>query len=327
VSVQGDRISIGYFGKISTRDDFVKAADDALLINIMDEWLTSAMEKLAIDPRWKLIYDEIPPIYFVVAATKMNKAVAGYFVPSRDQVERRFPFVSFGELSIQKPEAFLPLLPLVLANFWSRLDSQTKLAMESEDSTDALRQLCADDVIVDVTAESCRGSFDDFIGSQTVGVLNNLLQSNTFGSSARQVILALGLLLHPVMASGVSRLDRNLVLPLPDDSQHYLMVAAFWMQIVSPFLFKSDFEVAILFTTINQTQVMVIGFDGASTSTLFSVITPMVKNETSILFADTAWVEDAIKDDYRLQQLSSYLDQPSLQLSTALAHFKEIFLG
>lgn len=327
MSSQGDRISIGYFGKIPTRDDFVKAADDALLINIMDEWLTSAMEKLAVDPRWKIIYDEIPPIYFVVAATKMNRAVAGYLVASRDQVERRFPFVSFGELQVQKPETFLPLSPIVLANLWSRLDSQTRLAMESEDSTDALRQLCADDVTIDLTAESYQEPFASFIDGQSVGVLNDQLENNAFGNNARQIILALGLLLHPVMASGVSRLERNLILPLPGDSQHYLMTAAFWMQIVSAFLFKSDFEVAVLLTTINNTEVMVVGFDGASTSTLFSVITPMVKSETNILFADSSWVEDAIKNDYRLQQLSSYLNQPDLQLSTALTHFKETFLG
>jgi type VI secretion system protein ImpM len=327
LSLQGDVISIGYFGKISTRDDFVKAADDALLINVMDEWLTNAMEKLSVDPRWKIIYDEMPPIYFVVAATKMSRAVAGYLVSSKDQVERRFPFVSFGQLNVQKPDSFLPYSPIVLANFWSRLDSQTSLAIESEDSAEALRQLCSEDVVVDLSAASYHELFADFTKNHTVGDLNGLMADHEFFGSARQLILALGLLLHPVMASGVSRLDKNLILPLPDDSQNYIMVASLWMQIVTPFLFKSDFEVAILLTKINQIQVMVIGFDGASTSTLFSVMTPKVKNESNIWFDDASWVEDSIKDDYRLQQLSSYLDQSNLQLSTALAHFKETFLG
>lgn len=327
MSLPSDDISIGYFGKLSTRDDFVKAADDALLINVMDEWLTHAMEKLSADPRWKIIYDEIAPIYFLVAATKMNKAVAGYLVASRDQVERRFPFVSFGQLHVQKPEAFLPYAPIVLSNLWARLDSQTSLAMESDDSAEALRQLCSEDVAVDLNATSFQGVFTDFLISQTIGDLDGLMTKHELGGSIRQLILALGLLLHPVMASGVSRLDKNLILPLPDDSQNYISVATLWMQIVSPFLLNADFELAILLTKVNQAQVMVIGFDGASTNTLFSVMTPKLKNEANIWFDDTSWVESSIKDDYRLQQLSSYLDQPNLQLSTALAHFKETFLG
>jgi type VI secretion system protein ImpM len=99
------------------------------------------------------------------------------------------------------------------------------------------------------------------------------------------------------------------------------------MQTISPFLINSDFELAVLLTKINQDQVMVVGFDGASTSTLFSVMRPSVNSEANIWFDDVAWVEAPIRDDYRLQQLSSYLDQPNLQLSTALAHFKETFLG
>ncbi|HEY3300069.1 MAG TPA: type VI secretion system-associated protein TagF [Methylophilaceae bacterium] len=323
----GDQISIGYFGKLSTRADFVKAADDALLINIVDEWLTNAMARLTIDPRWKIIYDEISPIYFLVAATKMSRAVAGYLVASRDQAERRFPFASFGKLSLQNPEVFLTYSPLVLADFWSRLDSQTKLVMDSEDSAEPLRALCSDDVIVDIAVESHHDVFQRFIQTQTIGDLDERLTSRVFGGSTRQLLLALGLLLHPVMASGVSRLDKNLILPLPEDAQSYLMIASLWMHIVGPFLFNSDFEVAVLLTTINRAQVMVIGFDGASANTLCSVMTPMIRNESNIWFDNTAWVEDMIREDYRLQQLSSYLEQSELQLSTALVHFKETFLG
>ena len=46
-------------------------------------------------------------------------------------------------------------------------------------------------------------------------------------------MLALGLLLQPVMASGSSHLEKGLTLPLPDDPFYRNLVATFWLDLVT----------------------------------------------------------------------------------------------
>ena len=327
MSQQTNLISIGYFGKVPSRGDFIKATDNANLITLVDGWLTRAMELLAIEPRWKAIYDGVAPMHFAIAATRTQRAVAGHLIASHDQAERRFPFISLGALSVTQPNDFLPYSPLVLGRLWNRLEIQTNQIMQAEDASESLQKLCASDVLLDLGAQSYHSAFIDFMGDHTLASLRDMLVQGGYDGDLRQLILALGLLLHPVMASGASRLDKSLVLPLPRDLQQRYYVAALWMHLVSPFLTKADFELAIIVTRLHDRHIMIIGFDGASPRTLQAVMDPPAGQGHHIGFDETEWVENAINADYRLERLSSYLAQPTLQLSTALSHFKEIFLG
>ncbi len=320
-------VSIGYFGKVPTRGDFIKATDNPNLINLVDDWLTRTMELLTTEPRWKIIYDNIAPIQFAILATRNQHALAGHLVANRDQADRRFPFVSLGTFQVAQPGELLPYMPLILGRLWSRLEIQTNQVMQAEDASDALQQLCTNDILLDFSALNHETALNDFMAKHTLNALHDMLIAGGYHGNLRQIILALGLLLHPVMASGASRLDKSLVLPLPRDIQQRYLVAALWMQIISPFLLKADFELTILITRLDNRQVLIIGFDGASPRTLQATMDPSAGTGHHIGFEDTAWVENAISTDYRLERLSSYLTQPSLQLDTAASHFKEIFLG
>ena len=320
-------VSIGYFGKVPTRGDFIKATDNPNLINLIDDWLTRSMELFSAEPRWKTIYDTIAPMQFAILATRNPHALAGHLVASRDQADRRFPFVSFGAFQITQPSELLPYTPLMLSHLWSRLEIQTNQAMHAEDASHALQQLCTNDILLDFKVANHETLFNDFMASHTLSTLHTMLSTTSYHGDLRQIILALGLLLHPVMASGASRLDKSLVLPLPRDIQQRYLVATLWMQIISPFLLKADFELTLLITRMDNQQVLIIGFDGASPRTLQATMDPPAGAGHHISFEDTTWVENAISTDYRLERLSSYLAQPSLQLDTAVSHFKEIFLG
>lgn len=324
---QENLVSIGYFGKIPSRDDFIKAADNANLISVVDSWLTRSMELIATDPRWKAIYDSVPPMHFAVASTQTPRAVAGHLIASRDQAERRFPFISIGALRIEQPAEFLLYSPLLIGRLWNRLEIQTNMVVQAEDASEPLQDLCASDVVLNLGSQSYQGAFAGFMENHTLFALSEMLVPGGYLGDLRQLILALGLLLHPVMASGASRLDKSLVLPLPENLNHRYFVASVWMHFVSPFLFKADFELAIVITQMNDKHVLVIGFDGASARMLQAIMDPMTGKGYHIDFDDTSWVENSISADYRLEQLSSYLAQPMLQLNTALSHFKEIFLG
>lgn len=320
-------VNIGYFGKVPARGDFIKATDNANLISLVDGWLTRSMELLATEPRWKSIYDGVAPMHFAVTATRTQRAVAGHLIASHDLAERRFPFISLGALHIEYPVEFLPYSPLVLGQLWNRLEIGTSQVMRAEDVSEPLQQLCASDVLLDIGAGSYHGIFAGFLENTTLDTLRDMLEQGGYAGDLRQLMLALGLLLHPVMASGAARLDKSLLLPLPRDPQQRYFAATLWMHLISPFLFKADFELALIITRLNERHIMIVGFDGASPRTLQSVMDPPAGLGHHIGFDDTGWVENAISADYRLERLSSYLSQPALQLVTALSHFKEIFLG
>lgn len=320
-------VSIGYFGKVPARGDFIKATDNANLISLVDSWLTRSMELLASEPRWKIIYDSVAPMHFAVTATRTQRAVAGHLIASHDLAERRFPFISLGILQIEQPGEFLPYSPLVLGRLWNRLGAQTSQVIQAEDISESLQQLCSSNVLLDIGAQSHHGDFADFLENNTLDTLREMLAQGGYTGNLRQLMLALGLLLHPVMSSGAGRLDKSLLLPLPHDLQQRYYAATLWMHLISPFLFKADFELALIITRLNGRHAMIIGFDGASPRTLQSAMDPLAGAAHHIGFDDTAWVENAISADYRLERLSSYLSQPALQLDSALSHFKEIFLG
>ena len=99
-------------------------------------------------------------------------------------------------------------------------------------------------------AAAYEAAFNDFLDLQTIGELDALLAPTGFTGPVRQVLLALGLLLQPVMASSSSRLEKSLLLPLPSDPMYRNLVAAFWMHLITPFLARADFELALFITRL-----------------------------------------------------------------------------
>jgi type VI secretion system protein ImpM len=81
--------SIGYFGKVPGRGDFVKGGDSPALIKVLDDWLAQAMDLMSADARWKLNYDAVAPLHFAFGPRRRH-AIAGHIVASSDQSSRRF---------------------------------------------------------------------------------------------------------------------------------------------------------------------------------------------------------------------------------------------
>jgi type VI secretion system protein ImpM len=318
---------VGYFGKLPSRGDFVKAADNSALIGLLDDWLAQSMELLSVDPRWKIIYDAVPPIHFVFMGPRSKRAIAGHLRASTDQAKRRFPFLTMGTMEVEDPSAFVKRSPLILSRLWTRLEFLTTNATSSEDPAASLQTLANATVDLELNNSGYDAAFADFLEMQTIGALDMLLQQSGFTGSTRRLILALGLLLQPVMASSSSRLDKSLVLPLPNDAIYRPLIATFWMHLITPFLQRADFELALFLTPIHGNLNMVLGFGGASARTLHAVLDPQVGAEQHISFDDADWIEDQLESDYGMKKLSSYLSLPNLSLKAAYDLFREAFMG
>jgi len=320
-------IPIGYFGKIPTRADFVKASENAALSSMLDAWLAQAIDLLSADARWKRNYDALAPIHFAFIGPRRGRAVAGHLVASTDQSGRRFPFLLMSTMPIAAPAAFVPNSPLMLGPLWNRLETLSADVMRAPDPVAPLQAAATATIEFDSEDPLSAAAFDDFLEQQTVGALDAMLAHPNFEGSTRQILLALGLLLQPVMATSSSRLEKSLVLPLPYEPHNRRMVATFWMQLIAPFLMRADFELSVFITQQEERPVLVLGFSGASAQTLQAIMDPQVGLEHHIGFDQLDWVEDQVGADYAIKKVSTYLAQGALSLKSAGDSLRAAFIG
>ena len=322
-------VSFAYFGKVASRGDFVRSTQQGSLTQMLDQWLSQGLELVSVDPRWKQRYDQVGPCRFAFLGVRSNVALAGHLIPSVDASGRRFPFVTAGSFDIDAPLAFMTHAPMALSRLWSRLEGIGREACAAEDATAPLAKATQQRLEIDTSANAYATSFDDFLEMQTIGSLEQLLRVAHPQLELRRALLALGLLLQPVPASGVSRLDKGLALPLPDDPLYAPFVGALWMSLVAPFLARGDFELALFVQrrAPGGGSELCIGFSGGSPSTLQAIFDTDKSDEVFVAVTAADWVDEHVGDDYAIKKLASYLMQPQLSMSQALQTFKECFLG
>lgn len=325
-------ISMVFFGKIPSRGDFVRSANHALT-QTLDRWLAQGIELMASDARWKEVYDQAPPVHFAFLGAQSRAALAGHLIASTDASGRRYPFIAAGSFEVDAPLSFMGRSPMALMRLWTRFEGAARQAVRAEDATAVLGELNQARFEIDAAAGAYEPSFRDFIEMQTVGSLESMLMQAGHSLRLRRLLLALGLLLQPVPSSGSSHLDNGLRLPLPADPLYAPYVATLWLDLISRFLSRGDFEIALFMQqpatdgTAPAAPSLQIGFSGGSPATLQASLDPNVGRSVFVDLADSEWVEDQIDVDYAVKKLSSYLEQPQLSLRQAMATFGEAFLG
>jgi type VI secretion system protein ImpM len=309
---------IGYFGKLPARSDFVKMAHDVPVMGMLDEWLAEVMSRLPSNPRWKLDYDALTPVSFAFVGPARHHAVAGHLVASHDQSGRRFPFLMMRTLEVAEPASFVSRSPLVFAPLWDYFETMTARVIGSSDPGPHLQAV----VEANVPLGECDAALASILATGTVESLSAAL-----GMPGERLILALGLLLQPVMHSKPAALHKSLVLPLPEAASQRCAIAAFWMELVAPFLRRGGFDLAVFITRQDDRPVLVVGFCSAAAETLRAIIDPLAASEQQVGFADTSWVDEQLGLDVDVRALASYLDQPRLPLRLARELFLKTFIG
>jgi type VI secretion system protein ImpM len=310
--------SIGYFGKLPARADFVKLAHDPAAIGMLDQWLAQVMTLLPSDARWRINYDAMAPVSFAMVGPARRHAVAGHLLPSHDQSGRRFPFLATRTLEVDDPAAFVARCPLAFGPMWLFLEEICPKVLGAGDPAPWLQAIA-----------------DSAIGLGDEGALARLLAEGTVGSldamlgrrGVARMLLALGLLLQPVMHSQPAELHKSLILPLPLDVSVRQVVAALWLEMITPFLRRSGFDLAIFVTRQGEQPVLVVGFCGALAETLRALIDPLVGVELQVRLEDTGWIDEQLQFDLDVRALASQLAQPDLPLHLARELFMKTFIG
>jgi type VI secretion system protein ImpM len=319
-------VRIGYFGKLPAHGDFVKASDNPALLGLLDQWLAESMSLLSADPRWKLHYDELRPLDFAFVGTRSKRAIAGRIAASQDQSGRRFPFLAVSAFEVDAAEAFVARSPLVLGELWRRIGRLSGAALAAPEPAAALRELAAGVVEVEPGAARHDADFHAFLEANTLQSLQALLEPAGFRGALRQLILGLGLLLGPVRSNPGARLEKSLLLPLPCAPAERPLVAAFWLDLIAPFLSGIDVELALFLAEFDAGPALALGFCGAAPHTLQALIDPAAGAEHQIGFDQIDWVEAQLAGDPAARRLSACLEQSRLSLRAARQLFQETFL-
>jgi type VI secretion system protein ImpM len=333
-------VALVFFGKLPSRGDFVRSTQQAPLTQTLDKWLTQALELMAQDPHWKPAYDQAVPLHFAFLGASNKAALAGHLLASTDASGRRFPFIAAGAFEVDQPLDFMGRSPLVLARLWSRFEQAARLACTATDATQQLADMNRAQVEIDTEPGAYDASYRDFLELQTVGGLQQILQSQHPDVDVRRVILALGLLLQPVPTSGSNQLEKGVRLPLPSDPMLQPLVATLWLDLVSRFLSRGDFEVVLFLPQAAReassgtvamgslaSASLAIGFAGGSPASLHAAMDRRVGDEVFVVLSRPEWVDKIAEQDYGVKKLAGYLEQPQLSLQQARATFREAFLG
>jgi len=315
-------VRIGYFGKLPSRADFIKVVDNLALAGLLDDWLAGVLNVLSAEPRWKLSYDVMRPLQFAFIGTRSRRAIGGYLAASSDSSQRRYPFLCMSAMDIEQPSRFGPRSPLVLAPLWAALDTLAGDVLDADEPDQALQALSSASIEIDEEDEQHGQALADFFGRHTLTGLEAMLGV----ASVRRAILAVGLLLLPVHRSGTERLDRSLVLPLPSMPRHRYLVAAFWLDLILPFLQQADVELSLFLGELRGKPSLVLGFGGAAPETLAAIVEPLCAVGQQIHFDDTEWVDEQLASEPQVLKLSAYLEQGQLTLCAVQALFHETFV-
>ena len=315
------------FGKIPSRGDFVKGAGQHQLIATLDRWVSQAMELLSEDSRWKIAYDAAGAFDFAFVGARSRVSVVGHLRPSSDSSGRRFPFITAATVA-RDDSLMFRCAPVGLSRAFSALGKVSEAGIAGAEVNLLLNELDAIDCASDFDAALQSDPLGNFVRRTT---LDNLaLMPDMPGSQAlRRIILAIGLLMRPVLGQGAVSIDKELVLPLPADERNRNLVAGLWLYLVSAFLRRSNIELQLVIERKAERPRLVLGFNGASPTTLLEALVPDASGGRSIVLEDPDWIDDqaALNNDYGVAKLATYLGQPALSLELAITTFREVFLG
>ena len=315
-----------YFGKVPSRGDFVRSAHHPVFVDQLDRWQSQVMERLATDPRWKLVYDQAPPLSFAIIGSGNRVGLAGHWLPSGDTSGRRFPFVAAASFDIDHPRHAMEVAPVALERLWLRVEQVARVAHAATALEHAQASLAAPlDNTVDVAL--ARRQCQEFMDNHTLASLNQMLQAAGHELPLRPAMLALGLLLLPAMAQGAGKLHKVLRLPLPQEPSVRMPVAAWWLSLVMGFFARHDLELGLFIAARERGSELLVGFQGASATAMLAAIDDAAREQHTVSLQDSDWVEDEVMQDAGLRKLSNYLRDPGLSLGQALTIYREVFLG
>lgn len=316
-----------FFGKIASRGDFVKSTSGGNVIALIDSWVAQGMEMLIAAPTWKSYYDNAGAIDFLFIATRTRHAISGCMIPSGDASSRRFPFIAATLFETDEALEFLPISPLALARHLSHQRALVHHASRTHDAVDTLKKL--DDMPFESkpVSASMIDSYEQYLVNTSIAALGNTLTLEDGHTSVRRLVLALGYLLQPILTNYATPPQKGIELPLPRDPSRISLIKSLWLELISIFLKRAEFELSVFSCIHYGKSKLIVTFNGTTPSAFHALFEEQAAHDHLIDVAQSAWVEDYVRQDPAIFKLSSYLEHGDLTLRQLLDTFRQSFHG
>ncbi len=316
-----------YFGKITSRGDFVKSASGTKVIALIDNWVAQGMEMLIAEPGWKTYYDMAGAVDFLFIGVRKKHMLCGSLIPSGDTSSRRFPFIAATLFEIDDSLAFLPVSPLILERHANHQRALIHLAAKTHDAADTLVELGEAPLETEFDSEKSVNGYAHFLASTTLNDLTNALSIQDEHATVRQMVLAVGYLLQPILTNYAAPPQKGLSIPIPRDPARAAYIKAFWLNLICIFLPRAEFELGVFSSGHHGKPTLIVTFNGATPTIFRALFDEQAAQEYLIDIRQATWVEEYAMQDVATLKLSSYLEHGELDLSQLVETFRQAFVG
>lgn len=307
-----------YYGKSPAHGDFLKSKGQSVLIQVLDQWITEALEQAMKSALFQERYPQLPSLDFFIANPQEPMFLVANLMSSQDHSGRAFPMMLGHLIEISQPQINLLFAPFRYKTALINLALMNKKLYKTVDSMRLFECLEQIKTAVDVpTHIDCKTLFDH----HTMYSFAKLMNISAY--ELAQSMIGLGLLLQPVLQKGVKQLNKVLTIPL--NEKYRSEIAAFWVNLISSFLAAHNVE--ILFGILHCKQPMLIfGFQGAEISTLRDIFLQDFDDRHWVSLENAEWVDAYLKQNDSLALFEQSLCERQLSLNHGMRLFRQFFI-